>query len=104
MPQSRNRHPKQDQHGIRAVKKLQQREEEIAGAELNPPQPPQSQSGVHHLLTVTELARYLNVDKFTVYRLIANDRLPAFKVGSQWRIKPELLEKWLDAKLSIRKL
>jgi len=47
------------------------------------------------LLTVEQVATYLNVDKFTVYRLLAQKQLPAFKVGNQWRFKQELVEAWL---------
>ena len=39
------------------------------------------------LLTLEQVAEYLNVDKFTVYRLLADKELPAFKVGNQWRFK-----------------
>ncbi|MEX0804008.1 MAG: helix-turn-helix domain-containing protein [Candidatus Binatia bacterium] len=47
------------------------------------------------LLTLEQVADYLNVDKFTVYRLLADKDLPAFKVGNQWRFKKKLLENWL---------
>ena len=47
------------------------------------------------LWTITQVAEYLNVDKFTIYRLIASGKLPAFKVGNQWRFKKRLIEKWL---------
>jgi excisionase family DNA binding protein len=47
------------------------------------------------LLTLEQVADYLNVDKFTVYRLIAGKDLPAFKVGNQWRFKKHLIENWL---------
>lgn len=48
------------------------------------------------LLTLEQVAEYLNVDKFTVYRLLADKDLPAFKVGNQWRFKRKLLENWLE--------
>ena len=48
------------------------------------------------LLTLEQVADYLNVDKFTVYRLIADRDLPAFKVGNQWRFKQKLIENWLE--------
>jgi len=35
------------------------------------------------LLTLEQVAEYLNVDKFTVYRLLADKDLPAFKVGGK---------------------
>ena len=47
------------------------------------------------LLTLEQVAEYLNVDKFTVYRLLAEKELPAFKVGSQWRFKRRMIENWL---------
>lgn len=47
------------------------------------------------LLTAEQVARYLRVDKFTVYRLVAQKKIPAFKVGNQWRFKRELLDDWL---------
>jgi excisionase family DNA binding protein len=47
------------------------------------------------LLTLEEVAEYLNVDRFTVYRLLAQKQLPAFKVGSQWRFKRQMIEAWL---------
>jgi excisionase family DNA binding protein len=48
-----------------------------------------------NLLTAEQVARYLRVDKFTVYRLVAQKKIPAFKVGNQWRFKQELLDDWL---------
>jgi excisionase family DNA binding protein len=47
------------------------------------------------LLTAEQVARYLRIDKFTVYRLVAQKKMPAFKVGNQWRFKKILLDDWL---------
>jgi excisionase family DNA binding protein len=47
------------------------------------------------LLTTEQVANYLKIDKFTVYRLVAQKKLPAFKVGNQWRFKRKLIETWL---------
>jgi excisionase family DNA binding protein len=47
------------------------------------------------LLSVAQVAEYLNVDKFTIYRLVADGQIPAFKVGNQWRFKKKLIERWL---------
>jgi excisionase family DNA binding protein len=54
------------------------------------------------LLTLEQVADYLNVDKFTVYRLIAGRDLPAFKVGNQWRFKKKLIENWLERNSSFQ--
>jgi excisionase family DNA binding protein len=48
-----------------------------------------------NLLTTEQVARYLKVDKFTVYRLVTQKKMPAFKVGNQWRFKKKMLEVWL---------
>ena len=55
------------------------------------------------LLTLGQVAEYLNVDKFTVYRLLADKELPAFKVGNQWRFKKKLLENWLMKNSNLRR-
>jgi excisionase family DNA binding protein len=43
-------------------------------------------------MTLEEVARYLKINKSTVYRLIERRRIPAFKVGNQWRFKKGLVE------------
>lgn len=47
------------------------------------------------LLTTAQVARYLKVDKFTIYRLVTQKKLPAFKVGNQWRFKKKMIDRWL---------
>jgi excisionase family DNA binding protein len=48
------------------------------------------------VLTVRELAAYLRVHQSTVYRLLREDKLPAFRVGSDWRFKREAVERWVN--------
>ncbi len=47
------------------------------------------------LLTADQVARYLKVDKFTIYRLVNQKKIPAFKVGNQWRFKKKMIDAWL---------
>lgn len=47
------------------------------------------------LLTIDQVASYLKIDKFTVYRFVTQKKIPAFKVGSQWRFKKKLIDAWL---------
>ena len=47
------------------------------------------------LLTTEQVARYLKVGKFTVYRLVMQRKIPAFKVGGQWPYKKKLIDAWL---------
>jgi excisionase family DNA binding protein len=48
-----------------------------------------------NLLTTAQLAEYLKVDKFTVYRLVTQKNIPAFKVGNQWRFNKDMIDAWL---------
>jgi excisionase family DNA binding protein len=48
-----------------------------------------------NLLSADQVARYLRVDKFTVYRLVSQKKIPAFKVGNQWRFKRRMIDAWL---------
>jgi excisionase family DNA binding protein len=47
------------------------------------------------LLSTEDVARYLKVDKFTIYRLLTRKKIPAFKVGNQWRFKKKMIDAWL---------
>jgi len=55
------------------------------------------------LMTIGQVAKYLTVDKFTVYRLVTQKKIPAFKVGNQWRFKKELIEEWLKKNSNLQK-
>ena len=55
------------------------------------------------LLTTVQVARYLKVDKFTVYRLVSQKKIPAFRVGNQWRFKRSMIDAWLMKNMNIQK-
>ena len=54
------------------------------------------------LLTIKEVAGYLRVDRST-YRLLVNKKIPAFKVGNQWRFYRGMIDAWLMSNSNIRK-
>jgi excisionase family DNA binding protein len=47
------------------------------------------------LMTVEEVADYLRVTEKTVYRLLERGKIPATKVGRQWRFNNTSIDKWL---------
>ena len=47
-------------------------------------------------LTTEEVIDYLHVNLRTVYRLIKAGRIPAVRVGRQWRFRKADLDTWLD--------
>ena len=48
------------------------------------------------ILTLQEVAEYLKLTEKTAYRLVAEGKLPGFKVGGAWRFKREDLEDWIE--------
>ena len=48
------------------------------------------------LLTIEDLAGYLNISRRTVYRLLNEGTLPGFRVGSHMRFKRDEIELWLE--------
>ncbi len=48
------------------------------------------------LMTVREVAEYLRVTEKTIYRLLRRGRIPATKVGHQWRFDRVSIDEWLQ--------
>ena len=48
------------------------------------------------IMTISEVAEYLGLHELTVRRLAREGQLPALKLGRQWRVKKDLLEKWIE--------
>ena len=48
------------------------------------------------LMTIDEVSKFLRVHRSTVYRLVRNGELPAFKVGDQWRFNKSQVDQWLS--------
>jgi len=46
-------------------------------------------------MTVDEVAKRFGVNVTTVYRLLKRGKIPAFKVGNQWRFSASRLEEWV---------
>ncbi|MGE0040747.1 MAG: response regulator [Vicinamibacterales bacterium] len=48
-------------------------------------------------LTTEEMLEYLQVNLRTVYRLIKAGKIPAVRVGRQWRFRKRDIDAWLDS-------
>jgi excisionase family DNA binding protein len=48
-------------------------------------------------LTTEEVLEYLQVNLRTIYRLIKAGKIPAVRVGRQWRFRKRDIDAWLDA-------
>lgn len=50
---------------------------------------------MNELMNVKEAASYLRVNYMTVYKMVKTKRIPATKMGGNWRFKKEFLDQWL---------
>ena len=48
------------------------------------------------LITIKDVAEFLQIAEKTIYRMAADSKIPAFKVGGSWRFKRKEIEKWLE--------
>lgn len=47
------------------------------------------------VLTVKDVSDLLRVHPSTLYRLVREGRIPAFRVGSEWRFRKEGIVRWM---------
>ncbi|MGZ8832620.1 MAG: helix-turn-helix domain-containing protein [Thermoanaerobaculia bacterium] len=50
----------------------------------------------HDVLTIKQLSEYLMVSEKTIYRMLEKKRLPAIRIGAQWRFRKRDIDAWLD--------
>ena len=48
------------------------------------------------IMTIADAAKYTGLPELAVRRLAREGAIPALKLGRQWRIKRDLLTKWLE--------
>ena len=67
----------------------------------------QNESGkvtpMERLMTLEEVTEYLRLSKDTVYRMANTGKLPASKVGSQWRFRKEDVDQWLEKNKNVKR-
>ena len=51
------------------------------------------------IMGLKETAQYLNIKEQTAYKLLQQNKLPALKIGGQWKVKKEHLDKMFDEML-----
>ena len=51
---------------------------------------------LNEIMTIEQVARYFSLHQLTVRRLAREGEIRALKVGQQWRVKRELLDRWIE--------
>ena len=53
------------------------------------------------VMTIKDVAKYLGIHPMTVYKFAKAGRLPAFKIGSDWRFHRKHIEAWIDKQVTM---
>jgi nitrogen PTS system EIIA component len=51
------------------------------------------------ILTIEDVASYLRLTPQTIYRWAQEKRIPAVKLGKEWRFRRSIIDAWLDAQI-----
>jgi excisionase family DNA binding protein len=53
---------------------------------------------MQRLMTIREIADYLRLSKVTVYKMTRQGKIPALKIGKQWRYDKSEIDSWVKQK------
>ncbi len=48
------------------------------------------------IMTISQVAKYLQISEITTYKLVNEGRIPGFKIGRHWRVKKEDLTEVIE--------
>ena len=51
------------------------------------------------VMTIKDVAEYLGVHPMTVYKFAKTGKIPAFKIGSDWRFHRKYIDEWIDRQM-----
>jgi excisionase family DNA binding protein len=54
----------------------------------------------NEILTLEEVAAYLRLTPQTIYRWAQEKRIPAAKLGKEWRFRKSIIDRWLDEQIT----
>jgi len=52
------------------------------------------------VMNIVEASNYLGVSRETLYKYVAEERIPAFKLGNRWKFKKTILDHWMERQSS----
>jgi excisionase family DNA binding protein len=53
-------------------------------------------------MTAKDVAEYLNLHPLTVHRYAREGKIPAFKIGTDWRFHKKYIERWIKEKVAFQ--
>ena len=52
------------------------------------------------VMNIRQAAEYLGVSADTLYKYVAEEKIPAFKLGNRWKFKKTILDSWMERQSS----
>ncbi len=52
----------------------------------------------NEIMTVKQIAEYLQMDEHTIYKLARSGQIPSVKIAGQWRFKKDIIDIWIGEK------
>jgi excisionase family DNA binding protein len=53
------------------------------------------------IMTTKEVAEYLHIHPLTVHKHAREGKIPAFKIGTDWRFHKKYIERWIKEKSAL---
>ncbi len=53
----------------------------------------------NEILTLEEVADYLRLTPQTIYKWAQERKIPAVKLGKEWRFRKSILDQWIDEQI-----
>jgi excisionase family DNA binding protein len=54
------------------------------------------------VMNVRQASQYLGISPDTLYKYVAEERIPAFKLGNRWRFKKTTLDRWMEKQSAVK--
>jgi len=55
------------------------------------------------IMTARQVADYLHLHIYTVHKYARQGKIPAFKIGADWRFHRKYIERWIKQKINASK-
>ncbi len=51
---------------------------------------------LREVMNVRQASQYLGISPDTLYKYVAEEKIPAFKLGNRWKFKKTMLDRWME--------
>ena len=56
------------------------------------------------LMTIKEVADFLRISTISAYSWVRDGKLPAIRIGKEWRVRSRDLDQWLEVRSTARQM